>query len=307
MKTSLKSFLLIISAVLILAGCYQTKQDFTINPDGSGKAVVKITMQMPNMNFGEKQDKNKMLLSNVKNIIDKSKGVEAWSDVTYSMNKKGETEFKGTAYFPDVNKVSFGEFGGWDVKFSPSETGQYKLEIVTTKKDEKKPETDAVQPADKPAEQPAEMTDAQIKEKIDLERQQYQQTRAFMVPMFETMKTEMTFKLPGKIDSVTNLIKEKDGSVAFIFEWKKIMAVIDKMIEDDEWMKEQMKAKAKGGAGAASKPEFDQKFMSQIFPDKGGITALSSGSKKNFFDYKKESAVAAKKHEILMKKFETEK
>ncbi len=303
MKTSLKSFLIIISASLILTGCYQTKQDFTINPDGSGKAIVKITSQMPNMDFGEKKDKNKILLSNVKNIIDKSKGVEAWSDITYSTNKKGETEFKGTAYFQDVNKVSFGDFGGWDIKFSPAEEGKYKLEIVTSKKEEKKPEVEA----DKPAEKPVELTDAQIKEKIELERQQYQQTRAFMVPMFETMKTEMTFKLPGKIETVTNLKIEKDGTAAFIFEWKKIMVVLDKMIEDDDWMKEQIKSKAKGSAGAASKPEFDQKFMSQIFPDQGGITALSSGSKSNFFDYKKESAAALKKHQIFMKRFDAEK
>ena len=302
MTTSLKTFLIIISACLILAGCYQTKQDFTINPDGTGKAVVKITSQMPNMDFGEKKDKNKMLLSNVKNIIEKSKGVEAWSDITYSTNKKGETEFKGTAYFQDVNKVSFGDFGGWDIKFSPSEEGKYKLEIVATKKEEKKPEVE-----DKTAEKPVELTDAQIKEKIDLERQQYQQTRAFMVPMFETMKTEMTFKIPGKIDTVTNMKIEKDGTAAFVFEWKKIMTVIDKMIEDDEWMKEQIKSKAKGSSGSASKPELDQKFMSEIFPDKGGITALSSGSKNNFFDYKKESAAAAKKHKIFMKKFEAEK
>jgi hypothetical protein len=306
MKTFVKSILMIISAVLILGGCYQTKQDFTINPNGSGKAVVKITMQMPNMNFGEKQDKNKMLLSNIKNIIDKSKGVEAWSDVTYIMNKKGETEFKGLAYFPDVNKVSFGEFGGWDIRFSPLEADKYKLEIVTSKKDEKKPDAETIQPADK-KEQPVELTDAQIKEKIDLERQQYQQTRAFMVPMFENMKTEMTFKLPGKVETVTNLIKEKDGSVAFIFEWKKIMNVIDKMIEDDEWMKEQIKNKARGASGASAKPELDQKFMSQIFPDQGGITALISGSKKNFFDYNKELVAAKKKHDEFMKVFETAK
>ncbi len=303
MTTSFKTILIIISACLILAGCYQTKQDFTINPDGTGKAVVKILSQMPNMDFGEKKDKNKMLLSNVKNIIEKSKGVEAWSDITYSMSKKGETEFKGTAYFQDVNKVSFGDFGGWDIKFSPLEEGKYKLEIVASKKEEKKSEPEA----DKTAEKPVELTDAQIKEKIELERQQYQQTRAFMVPMFETMKTEMTFKLPGKIDTVTNLKKEKDGTAAFIFEWKKIMVVIDKMIEDDEWMKEQIKTKAKGSAASAAKPELDQKFMSEIFPDKGGITALASGSKNNLFNYKKESAAAVKKHQIFMKKFTAEK
>lgn len=304
MKISLKSFLLIISAILVLGGCYQTKQDFTINPDGSGKALVKITMQMPNMNFGEKQDKNKMLISNVKNIIEKSKGVDAWSDVTYSMNKKGETEFKGTAYFPDVNKVSFGEFGGWDIKFGPSDADKFKLEIVTSKKDEKKPaEIDPAQPVEKPV----ELTEEQIKEKIDQERQQYQQTRAFMVPMFETMKTEMTFRLPGAVESSSNLTKEKDGRLAFIFEWKKIMTVLDKMIEDDAWMKEQIKNKSKGPAGPGAKPEFDEKFMKQIFPDQGGITALVSGSKKSFFDYKKESAAAAKKHDMLMKKLDAAK
>ena len=48
--------------LLLTTGCFDTKEDFTINPDGSGKVVHECTFQAVNLNMGnENEDPGKAL------------------------------------------------------------------------------------------------------------------------------------------------------------------------------------------------------------------------------------------------------
>ena len=41
-----------LSLAILLTGCFDTKQEYTLNPDGSGKVVHESTFQHMNLNLG---------------------------------------------------------------------------------------------------------------------------------------------------------------------------------------------------------------------------------------------------------------
>lgn len=107
----LRFFSLIIFTLLLFTGCVQTHQEYFINEDGSGKVNVEATMVLnPKMMQGGQQeggntyeDKVKMV-KKVREIINNSKGVEAWNNITYNLDEEGKLNFSGTAYFPSIQK-----------------------------------------------------------------------------------------------------------------------------------------------------------------------------------------------------------
>ena len=89
--------------LLVTSGCFDTTEDFTINPDGSGKVVHECTFQPVNLNLGnnDNQDPGVVLTNAIREVLENSKGVEAWRDVSFKTLDDGRTYFKGTAYFKD--------------------------------------------------------------------------------------------------------------------------------------------------------------------------------------------------------------
>jgi len=108
----LKYFLPMICAALIMSGCIDTDDTFTINPDGSGKVVhiAMIPLDGMQLNFGEDLSDEEKFQNTVKDELEKAKGVDAWKDVTFA--KEGESiRFEGTAYFKNLNKLKFHNSG----------------------------------------------------------------------------------------------------------------------------------------------------------------------------------------------------
>src|SRR5437763_8602917 len=100
-----RSFLLALilsSASIILSGCLDVEQHYTINPDGSGKVDLVANLTDWTLDANDKDIKQK-LRDRVKDFLDSTKGIEAWKDVSYSM-KDDKLHFAGTAYFSDITK-----------------------------------------------------------------------------------------------------------------------------------------------------------------------------------------------------------
>lgn len=87
----------------LLAGCLETQDQYSINPDGSGKvmhrAVFSVSTAAP--------DEEEQIRRVIRGEVDFSNGVEAWSDVDCRKLDDGRIEFRATAYFSDFNQLNF--------------------------------------------------------------------------------------------------------------------------------------------------------------------------------------------------------
>lgn len=67
----------------MLSSCYETKQEFTLNPDGSGKVLHEYSFQNVNLANNENKTPEEALQAAIARIINDSKGVDAWNDVSF--------------------------------------------------------------------------------------------------------------------------------------------------------------------------------------------------------------------------------
>ena len=104
------SALLAGALALLLSSCYETKQEFTINPDGSGKVRHECSFQSVRIN-NEDDTSPEALKAAIAKIIADSKGVDAWTDVSFKRLDDGRMWFRGTAYFKKLADLQI--FTSW--------------------------------------------------------------------------------------------------------------------------------------------------------------------------------------------------
>ena len=104
------------AALWAVVGCNGvSKEVYTLNPDGTGKVEFKLVQQLESpmqLGDGGGKSKDEKARDRVRNVLDASEGVEAWSDVTYKtakINDEWRVLIRGTAYFRDPSKVKFAE------------------------------------------------------------------------------------------------------------------------------------------------------------------------------------------------------
>ena len=92
--------------IFLMTGCIETKNEVTINPDGSGKTLLTIKQPLdPMMGFNmgnDKEDKetpDEKAKKEIASILKGSEGVDTWENVTYKIDDNNNLIFKGTAYF----------------------------------------------------------------------------------------------------------------------------------------------------------------------------------------------------------------
>jgi hypothetical protein len=281
---SLKHFLLPFVA-LLLASCYETKQEITLNPDGTGKMRLESSFQ--NVNIGNQDESpEEALQAAVGRIINDSKGVDVWDDVSFKQLDDGRMHFTGTAYFKKIEAVEIPNLGMFDFKWTHDATGKGNLTLVMKKSDD--PE------GGEKKEQPT-LTDEEKAKKITEERAKFQQTKPMMSAMLGGLKQTVDFRLPGNIVASSNLKRSPLGTLGLTFEGSKMIEAIDKLMADDEWL-------GKNGFDPQNAPEMDDEFCGLIFGEKAPVSATVSGAKQPLFDYAAETAAARKGAEALQKK-----
>src|SRR3954462_11775478 len=98
-----------LALALALSGCFETKEEFTLNPDGSGKVVIESSFTRAGggmFDQGNQASLEELLQTTVKGIVQDAAGVEAWRDVSFRRLPDGRIYFKGTAYFRDLKEFS---------------------------------------------------------------------------------------------------------------------------------------------------------------------------------------------------------
>ena len=77
---------------LVLSGCFEAKNEYTVNPDGSGKVAFLQTLSDPSAMMGEGGGQGwseEMLKETLAQLIGKSKGVEGWTDLSVKVLEDG--------------------------------------------------------------------------------------------------------------------------------------------------------------------------------------------------------------------------
>ncbi len=288
-------FLLLI--MILFFGCIETKQKYTLNPDGSGKVIVESLFQQMNITMGGGEDREPeiQMKKAIKKIIEKSKGVDVWKDIKYKLKDDGRIWFKGTAYFKDLSKLELHDMSMMRADFYKSKKDEMVLEL----KDEKESTKSKSQKIKQ-----EKMTEDEIKKMVLKQKAGYQQMKPMLTAFLSTMKMDSTFKLPGKIKNFINFKKEKDRTVSIVFKGEKLLKVLDSFTSDDKWWRKQVKA------GKDMKQDslfFDPMINEKLFGEKGPIKVTISRKFKPLFKYKSEVAKARKKYPGIIKELKIKK
>jgi hypothetical protein len=270
----------VLAVAALVLGCVETKQECTLNPDGSGKAIFEVvTTDMSAMFAPQAQAPDPELSAKrmAKQILDGSAGVEAWSDVSCGCTDDGRVRFKGTAYFKDLSKVKFkaGNFEG--LSFTKDDKGGMVL-ALGEKKEEAKP------PAP-----PAPLSPDEVAARVQAERAKFQQMRPMIEMMMARMRIDITFHLPGTLAEVSVFEKQPDGSVRLVLDGAKVLQTLDDVMADDKMLGDLVAS----GQGIGGGPKMDEFMKQRLFGSTSPMRARVTGDLAPRFDYDAEVKAAA--------------
>lgn len=290
---SLKRILLVITLMPII-GCIEEKSELTINPDGSGKVVYEATFQPLDikMTGEEPSDPRTQLKEAAEEILEESSGVDTWKDISCKLTDDGRIYFKGTAFFPDINNLNIDSAGlSSDMKlyFTQDKSGQITIEFKSEDEDE----------ADEPAQAvPAQLSEAELAERVKNAKTEYNETRMMMQGFLPTLKSETILNLPGQIKQLSNFEKTSDTSVRIVLDGARLLQVMDEMMQNEDWLKEQIKA---GKNPAEDQPD-ELVLNEMLFGQRAPIRVTVAAGAQDLFDYKSEVAAAEENYETMLKK-----
>ncbi len=266
----------IVAVVLGLsaAGCFEVEQEFTLNPDGSGKVVVHWIG--PSMDvLGQEKDPDEQVASSIRRQLEGAKGVECWTDVSWKELKDGRIEFTGTAYFRDLKSLDLAIAGATpgELRFALARAeGGLVLTPVLAKADEKK-EREAP-PAN----------EAELKKRVRRERQDYQRLRPLLEAVFGRARQKTTVNLPADVASSACFTKRSARSLELAIDGAKLLRVMDALMADDR----RLEADLAKGIRPMEAASFEEAFGVPLFGEKGPVRAVTRGEGAPLIDIDKE-------------------
>ncbi|MGJ8644096.1 MAG: hypothetical protein ACSHX9_11850 [Luteolibacter sp.] len=272
----------IAAACLLLSSCFETEQEFTLNPDGTGKVVMNSVF--PNISFdGDDEQTDESLKKAVADFIKETEGVEVWRDVSYSWTDDGRVKFQGTAYFADISELDFKNVGT--------------MNFAWEKNGDKGVLTMAFEESDDDGEQKEVTKDPEERKKeMKIERQKFQQSKPMMTGVLTGLKHRAVFNLPGNSESSVNFKVTQGGKIGIEVTGEKMISAIEQLVNDDAWLLENSFDPQEGPANGEDMNE-------ALFGQKGAVKAERSGLDKPLFDYAAEVAAARKDFEKLQEEF----
>lgn len=263
----------------LLAGCFETKQEFTLNPDGSGKVIHECVLQSTG-GLGAVDVSPEGTKAAIREILEKSVGVDAWREVSYRRHDDGRLFFRGTAYFKNLSQFELPNQTA--LKFAWNKLGSGRVALVAREGTNQAHRTTPVLTNQPPVDLPA---------KLAQERANYQKIKPVIAAMLAGMKQESVFHLPGRLAGESTFPPGRDGAVKIQFEGAKLAAALDKLIADDEWAKQRLAAGA-GLTGLTNSLLFDSAVNAILFGQSAPLRAELTGATQALFDYAAELAAA---------------
>jgi hypothetical protein len=290
-----------LAVAAVVAGCIETKQDCTLNPDGSGKAVIEVAVADMSMMMAPPDpsapDPELALKQFAKGVLDKGEGVETWSDVSFGRTEDGRMRFKGTAYFKDFSQMKTQSGAAESVTFAKDDKGG--MVLAMHRKGEAPPEAGAP-----PAAPPVPLTPEAAEARIKTERMKYQQMRPMLEMMLGKMKVEMAFRLPGAVAEVSGFQKAPDGTVQFAMDGAKFLQVMDELMADEAQLKQALQS-GEGVSGGG--PKMERLVMEKLFGSADPPRARVIGDLRPLFDYEAEVKAAKDAYPAMIERLGLDK
>tara|TARA_B110000037_G_scaffold66532_1_gene80960 strand:- start:9124 stop:9963 length:840 start_codon:yes stop_codon:yes gene_type:complete len=237
----------------------------------------------PNISFnGDDEQTEEALKKAVSKFMKETKGVEVWRDVTYSWADDGRVNFKGTGYFADIKELELHNVG--IMAFDWSADGGKGTLTMDFK------ESEGVDNEKVISKDPEER-----KKEIKVERQKFKQSKPMMTGIMTGLKHKAVFNLPGKSGATVNFT-EDGGKIGIEVTGEKLLAAMDKLVNDDEWL-------MTNSFNAQEGPSDVEEMSQVLFGQKGAVKAGRTGLGKPLFDYAAEVAAARKDFEKLQEEF----
>ncbi len=268
-----------------LVSCFDTEQEFTLNPDGTGKMVLNTVF--PNIRMdGEAALSEEALQSAVASFLKQAEGVEAWKDVSYKWEDDGRIRFKGTAYFTDISGLKLNNIGTMTFDWKAADGKGILSMKFKDDGDKAKPVKVSADPVQRAKEMKAE-------------RAKFQQSKPMLVGFLSGMKQTVVFNLPGKAGKTVNFTPSANGKIGITMTGEKMLSTMDKLVNDDAWL-------GKNGFDPQKGPADKDAMNEGLFGKAGPVTAERTEVKVALFNYAVELATAAKDFAKLQEKFTTQ-
>jgi hypothetical protein len=277
-----------LGALPLLTGCFETKDEFTLNPDGSGKVIHECSFQKVSLG-GDDEMTEDALKETIGKVLTEAKGVEAWRDVSYKRLDDGRLYFKGTAYFTNLNTLDIPNQTMLEFAWQKT-TGGAVLTLRTNKSDRADDVSGDTKPVDL-----TKLTPAERAQKLKEERAKFQQAKAMMNAFMGSMKHEAVFRLPGSVTESSNFSREPGGAVRVEFAGAKLMSAMESLINNDEWAVQNLDS-----LGGQAKPRMDDELNGLVFSTNGPVRVTVRGGQP-LFNYATEVAAAKVETEKIRK------
>lgn len=276
--------MLLMALAVCLTGCLNVDETYHINPDGTGKVIHSSVLTELKLNPGQAEDTDRRAKRLVREELVKTKGVEVWADVSYSLLDDNRVLFKGTAYFTDIAEVSFHN-GGTKVSIVndlslSAENGQMVLEIQSRKSEGDDVVAEAV---------PVERSEEEITDEIAKIRSQWAKMSLSMAAFMNDTKIVRRFRLPGRPVETVNMSVDSEGMVVNAFNGKKMLELMQKFMSDEEWLRRQV---TQGKKPLQDPAMSDNEMNAFLFGETGPVRVTVETVETPLFDYQVEVAQA---------------
>jgi len=273
-------------ALVSLTGCFDTQEEFTLNPDGSGKVVIESVCSPLQLQLDQRQTPEQKLQGAIRSLLENVKGVAAWKDVTYERRDDGRIHFKGTAYFADINRVEFQSLAMINFTLKKGAGGQL---VLAAQMNQGQNEKAGAQPP---------LSEADLAEKIKDAKGSYQSSRPMMVGFLATMKQHAIFHLPGTAGDISNFKATPAGDLRITYAGTNLLAAMDSLATNDDWWRLQL---AGGRDISRDGVSLDDELNEKLFGQKAPVRAvIVTGAAK--FDYPAEVSAAKTEYAALLQK-----
>ena len=264
----MKKFFIFVFSVF-LTGCYQVKKTYFINPDGKGKVIIDAVLPVVSLNLNQNNNEKPDFEGRVKEIIEKSKGVDGWKDIKWEETEEGKLHFTGVAYFSDINSLKIGKIGILNPEMKKV-NGEYLLTIKMEKGKKEK--------------EKKKISQEEINKIVEKEKKNYFQMKPLLIGFFTDLKEEDVFYLPGEIENISNFKKISENTASIEIKGEKILKVIDEVMKDEKLSK---KAILYDYSDEETKKQIDKIFYGKIFGEEKEIEIIFK-PEKELFDYNSE-------------------